>query len=342
MTVGQSAQILAQGTGPALGLLMRGSTLAQLPRLLLEGLAPARRMFIQGFNNSELATIVREHTPITFVCSYARSGNTWMRYLLSDIRLQNEGVQTTTDLPQPARIVPDYYTDLVTPRAATEGYGYLVKTHDTIPLLQKRIGGDPGIRKCRFLYLFRPPEDVLVSLFHISLREKYIHSKSGNNIDAFCLEFLWAWEEHVAGYLDELDQGVPIYLVCYDELLREPAPILEAVLRWLGVPHTAESVHRAESNMRFGKLQAMEARALNGGSRLFRRGVDGSGVSELKPETLAQIRAKTKDLMTRAYDSLARQKAKHPVELKAPSNPAGFAPGSVGRQGETAPAASAK
>jgi len=95
-----------QGTFPALGLLLRGSTLAQLPRLLLEGLAPARRMFIQGFNNSELARLVRNHTPVTFVCSYARSGNTWMRYLLSDIRLQNEGLETSTNHASRPRLCP--------------------------------------------------------------------------------------------------------------------------------------------------------------------------------------------------------------------------------------------
>src|SRR5580658_5497619 len=328
LTVAQSAQILCRGTFPALGLLLRGSTFAQLPRLLLEGLAPARRMFVQGFNNSELARLVRAKKRVTFVCSYARSGNTWMRYLLSDIRLQNEGLETTTDKAQPAKIVPDYYTDLITPRASTEACGYLIKTHDMIPHLQKRIGGDPAIRQCRYLYLYRPPEDVLVSLFHISLREKYIRSNAGGNIDLFCLEYLPAWVQHVTNYLDALDSGVTIYLVCYDELLRQPAAVLSAALRWLGIPHTAENVHRAESNMRFGKLQALEARELNGGSRLFRRGVDGSGVSELKPETLAQIRAATRDVMARANESLAQQRSKDRSGPVAPSEAPSFAAGS--------------
>jgi hypothetical protein len=340
LTIAQSARIVCRGTGPALGLLLRGSTFAQLPRLLLEGLAPARRMFIQGFNNSELARLVRAQKPITFVCSYARSGNTWMRYLLSDIRLQNEGVETTTDVAQPAKIVPDYYTDLITPRAATTDVGYLIKTHDMIPQLQERIGGDAGVRKCRYLYLFRPPEDVLVSLFHISLREKYIHSNAGGNIDLFCLEYLPAWVEHVTNYLDAFDSGVTVYLVCYDELLRQPAAVLSNALRWLGIPHTMDSVQRAESNMRFGKLQAMEARALNGGSRLFRRGVDGSGVSELKPDTLSQIRSATKDVMARANESLARQRSKERPGLISQSNPSSFADGSHSERSETVPASS--
>jgi hypothetical protein len=340
LTAAQLAHILCRGTGPALRLLSRSSTLAQLPRLLGEGLAPVRRMFIQGFNNSELARLVQIHAPVTFVCSYARSGNTWMRYLLSDVLLQNQGVETTTELAQPARIVPDYYTDLITPRAATAAAGYLIKTHDMITMLQGRIGGDPGVRQCRYLYLFRTPEDVLVSLFHISLREKYIHSHSGGDIDLFCLEYLPAWMEHVTSYLDALEGGVTVYLVCYEELLHQPAAVLGDTLRWLGIAHTPATVQRAESNMRFGKLQAMEAKALSGGSRLFRRGVDGSGASELKPETLSRIRAATKDLMARANQSLARQRLKDRPEPAPQSSSSTFPADSRRGSGETTPASS--
>ena len=92
------------------------------------------------------------------------------------------------------------------------------------------------------------------------MREKYIHSKAGGDIDLFCLGYLPAWMQHVTSYLDALDGGATIYLVNYEELLRQPAAILSDTLSWLGIPHTAATVQRAESNMRFGKLQAMEAR----------------------------------------------------------------------------------
>jgi hypothetical protein len=265
-----------------------------------------------------------------------------MRYLLSDIRLQNEGLKTTTEQAQPAKIIPDYYADFITPCAATEGVGYLIKTHDMIPKLQERIGGDPGVRQCRYLYLFRPPEDVLVSLYHISLKEKYIHSKSGGDIDLFCLEFLPAWVEHVVNYLDALDGGVTGYLVCYDDLFRQPDVVLSAALRWLGIPFTAEAVQRAESNMRFSNLQAMESRALNGDSRQFRRGVDGSGALELKSDTLFQIRAATKDVMARANESLARQRTKESRGPAFQSKPSSLAAGSCSGRGKTDRVISAK
>ena len=305
------AQTLCRGAGLALQLLSRSSTLMQLSCLVGKSLGPARRMFITGSNNSKLARLVHDHTLITFVCSYPRSGNTWMRYLLSDVLLQNQGVETTTETAQPARIIPDYYNDFITPRAATwEAAGYLIKTHDMISTLQKRTGADPGVRQCKWLYIFRTPDDVLVSLFHFSLWEAYIRSNSGGDMDLFCLEYLPDWIQHVTSFLDAIEGGVTIHLVCYEELLREPAAVLSDTLRWLGIPHTPATVQRAESNMRFGKLQAMEAMAFNAGSRLFRRGVVGSGASELKPDTLSIIRTATKDLMVRAKESLARQRLK--------------------------------
>jgi len=189
-----------------------------------------------------------------------------------------------------------------------------------ISLLQDRIGADPGVRKCRYLYLYRTPEDALVSLYHYSLWEKYIRSNSGGDIDLFCLEYLPAWMEHVTSYLDALEGGVTVYLVCYEELLRQPAVVLSDTLRWLGIPHTPGTVQRAESNMRFGELQAMEARTLHGGGRLFRRGVEGSGALELKPDTLSQIRAATKELLARATQSLARQRLNDRAEPPPPSS----------------------
>jgi len=342
LAVAQFAQILCRCAALAFRLLSRPSTLVQLPSLVGKSLSLARPMFIIGINNGKLAGLIQNHTPVTFVCSHPRSGNTWMRYLLSDVLLQNHGVQTTTELPQPARLVPYYHHNLITPRAATATpAGYLIKTHDMIATLQERVGGHPGVRQCRYLYLFRAPEDVLVSVFHYSLLEKYIRSNSGGDIDLFCLEYLPAWMEHVTSYLDALDGGVTVYLVCYEELLRQPATVLSDTLRWLGIPHTPAIVQRAESNMRFGKLQAMEERSFNVGGRLFRRGVEGSGASELKPETLSQIRAATKDIVARANQSLARQRWKERPEPAPPSSASELAADSHNRCGETTPASSA-
>ncbi len=289
-------------------LLLRPSTLLQLPRLLDEGFAPVRRLVVQAFNNSELGRLAQEPGKLTFVCSYGRSGNTWMRYLMSDVLLQLHGIETATGSVQPERLVPDYYADRIASRMpAGRAYGNLIKTHDTLPLLRSRFPASIDVGKLRFLYIFRAPEDVLVSLYHFALREKYIRTNNRADIDLLCLEFLPSWVEHVTGYLDAFDAGLPIHLVSYEEMLKDTASVLSDSLNWAGIPHPEAVVVRAESNMRFGKLQALEARTIRGGSRYFRRGVNGSGASELKPETLSAIEDASRGLMLRARDRLASQ-----------------------------------
>jgi hypothetical protein len=322
-TVSPFVRILREGAFPALRLLARPSTLAQIPRLLGEGLAPAQRMFIQAHNNREMARLLREQAPITFVCSFARSGNTWMRYLVCDVLLQNQGIQTTTELPvDPGKIIPDYYADLIARRnSSVQTPCHLIKTHDLIPLLQKHVGGDPAVLNCRYLYLYRTPEDALVSFFHLYLREKFIRSKAGRDIDLFCLEALPGWLLHLSSYLDALDEGVEVHLVSYDQLLRQPAAILSETLRWVGIPHTEAAVAHANSNMQFSNLKAMEAKTLGGRIPFFRRGCDGSGRLELKPETLAKIRDATRHLVARADESLARQASGHQTVRVRPSPP---------------------
>ncbi len=257
-------RILREGAFPALRLLARPKTLAQIPRLLREGVAPARRMFVQAHNNREMSRLLREHEPISFVCSFARSGNTWMRYLLCDVLLQNQGIQTTTELPVPlGRIIPDYYDDLIARREYTvQTPCHLIKTHDLIPLLQQHVGGDPAVLKCKYLYLYRTAEDALVSFFHLYLREKFIRSKAGRDIDLFCLEVLPGWLLHLNSYLEALKEGVEIRLVSYEQLLRQPAAILSETLRWLRIPNSEAAVARANANMQFSNLKAMEAKTL--------------------------------------------------------------------------------
>jgi hypothetical protein len=278
-------------------------------------------MFVQAHNNREMARMLREKAPITFVCSFARSGNTWMRYLMCDVLLQNQGFETTTELAvDPGRIIPDYYAQMIARRdTSVKTPGSMIKTHDLIPMLQAHIGGDPAVRKCRYLYLYRTPEDALVSLFHLSLREKYIRSKAGRDIDLFCLEALPSWIEHLKSYLDALDEGVEIHLVFYDQLLRQSTAVLRETLNWLGIPHTDAILNHADSNMQFGKLQAMEAKTLDGRIPFFRRGSDGSGSVELKPETLSKIRDAAKQVFARANESLARQSLRNKAVQDAPS-----------------------
>ncbi len=325
--VAQFVRVVREGAFPALRLLARPSTLVQIPRLFREGLAPAERMFIQAHNNREMARLVREQAPIIFVCSAMRAGSTWMCYLLCDVLLQNQGMQTATELAvDRKKIILDQYARLIVRRdTSVQTPGYMIKTHDLISELQERIGGDPAVRKCKYLYLYRTPEDALVSMCHLFRGEKYLRSRSCyelacRDIDQFCLESVPGWLEHVKSYLDALDEGVDVHLVSYDQLLGRTTFVLSDALRWLGIPFTEAVVARADSNTQFSKLQAMEAKTLGGKIPFFRRGRSGSGSQELKAETLSKIRDATQHLMARGNESLARQASRNQAVREGPTS----------------------
>lgn len=324
--------LVGESAVPAFRTLIDPTTLAQLPRLFQEGFGPVRRMFIQSHNMREILRRLQNGEQITFVTSFPRSGNTWMRFLLSDVFLQNHGVETATDLKvQPHGIIADFYCDWIARRnqeVATPGV--LVKTHDVYDVLRRRFVGSglkeshgafnpaAAFQTCRHLYLFRPPEDSLVSLFHLTsdpwrlyLRRKCVdHDGAGMGIDAFCLETLHGWISHASGYLAAADEGIPIWFISYDQLREDTPAILSEILRWLGVAHTSATVDRAASNMAFSKLQAFEAKSLGGRTPLFRRGKDGAGRMDLKPETISQIRARAGDLVERLRERVERQRGK--------------------------------
>jgi len=302
--------------GAALRLFFRAANLRHLPRLLREGPRPIFRLVIQAHNTSEIMRLLREGWRLNFVSSFPRSGNTWVRYLLADVFHQANGVATATELPvHPDKIVPDFYCHWIARRNVTiPTPGVFIKTHETFAQLEERFGraslragagcsgAAPPFHGCKHVYLYRSPEDALVSYFHFCAGQRQWKAKAGAGIDAFCLAHLPTWEENLSGYLRAADNGYPVMFVPYDLLLQYPTEMLSSLLRWLGARHDAATVERAVSNMQFTKLQAMEARSpFTEEVSFFRRGCKGAGRAELQPATLEAILGRTARLMEQAH-----------------------------------------
>ena len=93
--------------GPALRLLLQRSTFDQFPRLLHEGIDPIVHLLLQANNTAIINQWLNKGATVSFISSFPRSGNTWMRFLLSDVLLQKHNVKTTTNLPvDPNDLIP--------------------------------------------------------------------------------------------------------------------------------------------------------------------------------------------------------------------------------------------
>jgi len=336
------AKVLRPSLGAALRLLLLRSTLRQWPRVLREGTSPFVLLLIQANNIAMINRLLNQGKRVVFLSSFPRSGNTWMRFLLTDVLLQAQGVETNTDLPvHPDNLIPEFRCDSLLsrfarcPHWARERPTVFVKGHFLFARLAQMLsldgrqsfglqaGGRGPYRDCRILYLYRSPEDALVSVYHLKHDDDYARSRAIHGIDEFCRKHVSRWIDNMTSHFQAADDGVPIYFVSYERMLEGTAMALDETLRWMGVPHDRQVVERAVSNMQFGKLQAMETQANKSRSPagkqglFFRRGGVGSGCAELQESTVREIQERTASLLSEAKHRRMKQSSVHPAPALA-------------------------
>ena len=158
-----------------------------------------------------------------FVVSYPRSGNTWTRFLISNLIYQDE---PTTFVNIESRIPEIYFNadhkmrSLERPR--------ILKSHECFQPHYKRV-----------IYIVRDPRDVAVSFYHHNV-------KAGNipedyPMDDFIPRFIdaefdsrWGcWHDSVVSWLT-LRQGLPTFLMLrYEDMKADPQGQLSRVAEFL-------------------------------------------------------------------------------------------------------------
>lgn len=158
-----------------------------------------------------------------FIVSYPRSGNTWTRFLISNLIHQDE---PTTFANIESRIPEIYFNPDHTMRALPRPR--ILKSHECF---------EPRYR--RMIYIVRDPRDVAVSFYHHNV-------KAGNipddySMDDFIPRFIAAefdtrwgsWNDNVRSWLS-LRQGQPGFLMLrYEDMKKDPQGQLLRVGRFL-------------------------------------------------------------------------------------------------------------
>ncbi len=244
---------------------------------------------------------------VCFISSFPRSGNTWLRFLLSDIFLQRAGIATNTVLPvHPDKVIPDIYINLVAAREREIAPGLFVKTHESFDRLKKHIPA-PALRQCKHVYIFRSPEDALVSFYRYHVREENLKDKVRRGKDYFCRTHVRDWMANAASYARAAQHGAEVFFVSYEGLLDHTGPVLSGILDWLGVDYQEAMVQRAVSHMKFDNLRMEAERARASRGEFSGRGGPGAGAAELEAATLARIRKEPAGVMDQANRLLSSQ-----------------------------------
>lgn len=237
------------------------------------------------------------------LASYPRSGNTWMRLLLSDALLQLHGIHTNTG----GNIIPDIYKVNI-----DEWNKYfdrrlsfrIAKTHE--PLLIEKNFFD---LQNRIIYLFRNPADCLCSHYHYWLRYPK-NQKKDKGIDNFCLKSLEQWCQHVETYIKIKEKNPKnVIFLSYEALHYNPVQVLLQVLILLGWNNCQVISQRAVEHQEFQKVQSLATQEQPekmgfwedyGFHNFFRKGKINSFKEELSVETINIIENKAKPVYNRA------------------------------------------
>lgn len=231
---------------------------------------------------------------ITWLASYPKSGNTWMRFLLANI-IAGGPPACSADV---SRLIPDIHRRGDMDRVHGDAF---VKTHfmrtDKHPLIAET---------SRAVHVVRHPRDVLLSALNYRRMEGVIEGLTDEQYaQAFIAgsgDPLWAklgygsWVQHAASWSQST--AWPVLTVRYEDLKADTPGVLRRVLDFVGVDATDEAVGRAVAQSTFENLRALEVRErtskapgifpgskadTKAGRFFFNKGATGQSLDTIRP-----------------------------------------------------------
>jgi hypothetical protein len=183
-----------------------------------------------------------------FLASYPRSGNTWLRFVLSELL-----TQTSIDFDNVDRFIPEmkWHGGAV---PILPGDGRLIKTHEYYRREYKKA-----------IYIVRDVRDVCLSAY-ARTRQIGIADK---DFDVYLRSFLkgrvspyGAWAEHVRSWLDgPLPGQGKLLVIKFEELRRDPEKALSQMVEFVGVPAVPEKVRTALANNSVDQMRLKEEKS---------------------------------------------------------------------------------
>ncbi len=183
-----------------------------------------------------------------FLVSFPKSGNTWLRYMLT---ILIRGTSERPSLADMEAAVPDIHWRS-NKWLSRSGGGRVLKSHQWF---------DPGYTQVA--YVVRDPRPVAVSLFHHYRRTT---GAGGMTLSAFVDEFLskgggfGTWREHVGSWLGARSGDPRFLLVRYEDLVADTGKNLLRICAHLNIAAEVTSIQAAVEAATIEKLRKAEVR----------------------------------------------------------------------------------
>ncbi len=221
-----------------------------------------------------------------FIVSYPRSGNTWVRFLLANLKAD---VDRPIDFVEMERLVPDLHMLSQWENLHQMPLPRLIKSHMPFDNRYKRV-----------IYLVRDGRDVMVSYYHYHCPRSYQIS-----FFEFLLKDVWPghWHEHVQSWLDRAGK-LSFLLVRYEDLLAGPVEQLARMAEFVGLAADKHQLQRAVEHSSFEFLKNLEAEKGYESSaepriKFFRAGTSGGWKKYFEPHHKRLFKQQANDALLR-------------------------------------------
>ena len=222
---------------------------------------------------------------IVWLASYPKSGNTWFRVFLTNLRKNGEDPVGINELDTPTfalRCELDRRLGWETSDLSDEEFEVtridlqdLIATDTDAVFKIHEAYRNPKSGRLLFsrsatravLYFIRNPLDVAISFSHhlgCTIDESIskmadrtmVLGPSRNRPDPQLVQPLNTWSQHVLGWLD--DSGFPVHTIRYEDMLQKPQETFTKACVFAGFPTDPDRIQRALEHSRFDNLRKQE------------------------------------------------------------------------------------
>ena len=182
-----------------------------------------------------------------FLVSYPRSGNTWLRFIISNL----VDPLTPVDFVTLEHRAPDIHinSDRAMQRLSDPRF---LKSHEYFDHRYRRV-----------LYVVRDPRDIVSSYYRYHIN--YGHLPDGYSGSLYLKQFLdgkldrcGTWLEHVGSWLGARNGEPSFRLLQYDEMLRDPAKLARELCDFLDLERSDVEITTAVSNSNRDRMRELE------------------------------------------------------------------------------------
>ena len=193
------------------------------------------------------------------ICSYPKSGRTWLRYMLAHVLVTHFALDTKLDLATMYSVVPNDDLDVDRGWPGYRSLGVLPSVATSHERYDERLHGG-----CPIVFLVRDPRDVVVSYwFH---RSRHMRRFTGE-LSAFVRDPRYG----IADMLAHLETWAAaaererMLIVSYEEMKADAASSLRRICDSFEISVSDDTVRGAAAAGEFGRMREMELETAVGG-----------------------------------------------------------------------------